>query len=321
MSARACRPLLVLFLVACGGDGTGPENGPANDPPVAEFTFAPGSPHAGVAVGFSGSVSSDPDGTIVGYAWDFGDGDTAAGVLVSHAFATMGAHQVTLEVTDDDGATATTTRTVSVQPPNAPPIASFSFSPTSPERGELVAFDASASGDADGTVESYGWDFGDGNTGVGAMPIHFYEDPGEFTIVLTVNDDDDDLGTTTQAVTVAPPSELSFAAIEGAWEGVAFDVQSFRVEASLSASALRGDLIGTVVYGPTGSDEVECEGEWRAAGVDGDTYTVREQIVVGAGTCPDGVVRLTYDPGTDEIAYDFDPFSGPFAAQGTLTRR
>ena len=64
----------------------------------------------------SGLGSSDPGGTIVSYAWDFGDGGTSTQPLVGHAFATPGVKTVTLTVTDDDGLSSSCTTTVTVTP-------------------------------------------------------------------------------------------------------------------------------------------------------------------------------------------------------------
>ncbi|MEZ5248168.1 MAG: PKD domain-containing protein [Ilumatobacteraceae bacterium] len=69
----------------------------------------------------SASTSTDPDGTITGYAWDFGDGSTGTGVTASRTYAAPGAYTVTLTVTDDRGATGTTTQQVEVTDVAVPP--------------------------------------------------------------------------------------------------------------------------------------------------------------------------------------------------------
>lgn len=77
----------------------------------------------------SGSGSSDPDGTIAGYAWEFGDGGTATGATATRTYPADGTFTIKLTVTDDDGATASTTRqvTVAATPPNNPDLASDTF--------------------------------------------------------------------------------------------------------------------------------------------------------------------------------------------------
>ncbi|HEX2088264.1 MAG TPA: S8 family serine peptidase [Solirubrobacteraceae bacterium] len=69
---------------------------------------------------FDGAQSSDPDGTIASYAWDFGDGTTATGATAQHAYDWPGTYQVRLTVTDDDGASATATRSIAVRDEPAP---------------------------------------------------------------------------------------------------------------------------------------------------------------------------------------------------------
>jgi endonuclease YncB( thermonuclease family) len=68
----------------------------------------------GGSVTFDGTASSDADGTITSYDWTFGDGTTASGSTVSHAYDRPGSYDATLTVTDDDGATATDSVTIDV---------------------------------------------------------------------------------------------------------------------------------------------------------------------------------------------------------------
>lgn len=88
-------------------------SGSSNQPPVPNA----GGPYSGVVgqnAPFSGSGSFDPDGSIVSYAWTFGDGGTASGVAPTHAYGTTGTYTVTLIVTDNLGAPATASTTISV---------------------------------------------------------------------------------------------------------------------------------------------------------------------------------------------------------------
>ena len=63
---------------------------------------------------FDGGRSSGQDGDIVSYAWNFGDGATASGALVTHVYSQPGAYQVSLTVTNSQGLTATTTQVVRI---------------------------------------------------------------------------------------------------------------------------------------------------------------------------------------------------------------
>jgi large repetitive protein len=144
---------------------------------------------------FDATTSTDADGTIASYDWDFGDTNLGTGTNPTHTYATDGTYTVTLTVTDDDGATATATDTVTVAA-NQAPVAALTASCDNLD----CAFDAAGSTDADGTIASYDWDFGDTNLGTGANPTHTYAADGTYTVTLTVTDDD---GATTTATTTA----------------------------------------------------------------------------------------------------------------------
>ena len=83
-------------------------------PPQAAITYSPSYPRAGQSVSFGGFGSYDPDGGSLSYGWEFGDGTTATGPDPSHTYASPGQYQVNLTVTDDEGATGTTSTTVNV---------------------------------------------------------------------------------------------------------------------------------------------------------------------------------------------------------------
>ena len=103
--------LLVASLAACGGGGDGGA-GKRNRPPVALLTISPTSGASPLTIACSGDRSSDVDGTITAYAWDFGDGSRVTGLSVEHTYAAVGEFVVTLQVTDDKAATGTASATV-----------------------------------------------------------------------------------------------------------------------------------------------------------------------------------------------------------------
>ncbi len=93
--------------------GPAPEPDP-NVPPTAFFMFSPTGGLYPVSVAFDASKSKDSDGTISSYQWDFGDGGSGTGKIVSHVYNREGRFEITLKVTDDDGATATATGEVEI---------------------------------------------------------------------------------------------------------------------------------------------------------------------------------------------------------------
>jgi PKD repeat protein len=173
----------------------------ANRPPSALFTASA----SDLAVSFDASASSDPDGSIASYAWDFGDGATGSGAKATHTYPGAGSFTAVLTVTDDKGATGRATKTVTVATGNRTPTASFTASASD----LAVSFDASASSDPDGTVASYGWTFGDGSTGSGVTASHTYATPGTYTVTLTVTDDRGASATAMRTVTVAEATVLA----------------------------------------------------------------------------------------------------------------
>lgn len=91
---------------------------PDNYAPTASISANPTNGFAPLAVNFSGAGSTDSDGTIASYAWTFGDGGTGSGVTASHTYTGIGTFTARLTVTDDKGATGTTTVSISVADPN-----------------------------------------------------------------------------------------------------------------------------------------------------------------------------------------------------------
>lgn len=159
-----------------------------NQPPIASFIATPTTGIAPELITFSGLTSSDPDGSISTYSWDFGDGNFSTGSIVNHTFQTPGNFIVKLTVQDDQGAQSFKTHTMTILQ-NQPPIAQFSISMTTNLGILNASFDASSSLDHDGNIIDYAWNFGDDNTGSGARLSHIYALPGSYTIELTLIDD------------------------------------------------------------------------------------------------------------------------------------
>jgi len=191
-----------------------------NEGPTAAFTASPSNPAPGESVTFDASGSSDPDGTLESYAWEFGDGSTGSGQSTSHTYDAAQTVDVVLTVTDDGGKTASVTETLTIGDPNAAPTAAFTNDPATPEPGQSVTFDASGSGDADGTITSYEWDLGDGTTATGETVAHTYGSEGSYSVTLTVTDDEGATGTTTTdvSVTAGPADEFKVIGYYPGWK-------------------------------------------------------------------------------------------------------
>lgn len=174
-----------------------------NEPPDADFSFSPSRPTTDDTVQFT-DRSSDPDGEVVDWEWDFGDGSTNTRQNPSHLYSRAGTYTVELTVTDDDGATDSVSKSITVEePPNERPEADFSFSPTNPTTDDTVQF-TDRSSDPDGRISRWQWDFGDGNTSTSQNPTHRYTRTGTFTVRLTVTDDEGATDSASKSITVRP---------------------------------------------------------------------------------------------------------------------
>lgn len=166
-----------------------------NEPPVAEFTFAPPNPVMGEPVTFDAGESYDPDGIVERYDWDFsGDGlFQATGTIVMWTFPRAGTYPVTLRVVDNDGTMAVVTRQVTVESFGPGGLeARFDYTPARPRPGDVVTFDAQGTlGGAENVT--YEWDFtGDGQTDVvrrgDAQGTWRFEREGVYPVTLRVSD-------------------------------------------------------------------------------------------------------------------------------------
>ena len=182
-----------------------------NQPPTADINASVASALTGVEVSFDGSNSTDPENQIAEHIWSFGDGGSAKGAKVKHAYADDGWYVVRLTVVDQDGASASTELLVTIF--NRPPGASASAQVSEALTGENFNLSSEGTSDPDGRPLWYAWDLGDGEVAYGPTATHAYADSGTYTITLTVTDDDGDEGTATVTVValnrapvvVAPP--------------------------------------------------------------------------------------------------------------------
>ena len=179
--------------------------------PSASLGADPQEGEAPMTVTFDLSQSEDPDGVIEEYSLQFGDGTSTSGTdildVVEHEYKTAGEYSATLEVTDDDGLTSSTSTAVTVNEPppeNKMPTASVALDSQTGTAPVTLEFSAGDSSDPDGNIESYRWEFGDGTTSRGSEVSHRYERAGDFTVTLTVTDDRGGKATAERSVTIDP---------------------------------------------------------------------------------------------------------------------
>ncbi len=156
-----------------------------NSPPRAIFETEVSQVDVGDVVSFDATNSSDKDGEITAYHWDFGDGEETLGKTAIHIYKDFGVFNVTLTVTDDLGKKSIYVQTIVV---NGLPRAVIRAEPEVQFIGEAIAFIADQSTDPDGNLASFLWDFGDGNRSTQPNPMHTYGDVGSYMVTLTVTD-------------------------------------------------------------------------------------------------------------------------------------
>lgn len=179
--------------------------GGGNQPPSAEAN-GPYSGTAGSPISFSSAGSTDPDGSIQTYSWDFGDGTPPSSQPnPTHVYSVAGTYTATLTVTDNLGAVDSDTAVVSVTGGggNQPPVAEANGPYSGAAGGRGIKFSSTGSIDPDGTIQSYSWDFGDGTPpSTQANPTHVYSAPGTYTATLTITDNLGAVDSDTAVVTV-----------------------------------------------------------------------------------------------------------------------
>jgi parallel beta-helix repeat protein len=145
------------------------------------------------SITFSSSGSNGGSGgTITSYYWTFGDGDVSSQQNPSHTYTSAGSFTVTFKVTNNFGQTNTDTTSATIRelsPDEILPVADAG-GPYTGIVGTPITFNGSGSTDADGTIVSYIWNFGDSTTGTGVSPTHTYTIAGNYTVILTVTDNE-----------------------------------------------------------------------------------------------------------------------------------
>ena len=214
-----------------------------NHAPVAQFTASSPVVDEREAVRFS-DCSYDPDGEILTWRWEFGDGLGGLSPSPEHVYGNDGTYPVSLSVEDDDGATGTTAISISVH--NLPPRPALSVDALERDTGQPFAFDASGSNDPSpcGRITAYEWDYdGDGcydeSTTLPGVRRTFDQD-GTFSVRVRVTDDDGAAG-------VSDPVRVTVRNRAPSVGPLAWEPQSATDADEVALSAVASDPDGEVV--------------------------------------------------------------------------
>ncbi len=190
---------------AISGSITG-SGGGDNTAPVANFTMQKNN----LLVSFI-NRSTDDKG-VTDYAWNFGDTHSSDVPNPNHTFANEGSYSVSLTVTDAEGETDTVAKTLVVSrgTTNEAPKADFSLS----KENLNVSFTDNSSDDK--AVIRYEWQFGDGHSSATKNPTHNYSTAGNYTVMLTVFDEEGLHATQSKSVSVSSGSDCSIAVWDSA---------------------------------------------------------------------------------------------------------
>src|SRR5437016_1021480 len=286
-------------------------------PLTASFTFSPSSPQAGQQVSFTGSASGGT--SPYSYGWSFGDGLTGSGSSVTHTYLSAGTYTIVLNVKDGSSPqqTATSQQSITVTSPPPALTASFTYDLSSPQVGEIVSFNGSASGGV--SPYSYSWSFGDGITGTGSSVTHAYASAGSFMVVLTVKDSGSPQQTTTsqQSITIST-SPLALTAN--------FSYSPSSPQAGQQVNFTASDSGGTTPYalswsfgdGSTGTGSSVTH-TYSSAGSYTVTLTVKDSSSPQQTATSQKTVTVTSAPPSLSASFSFSPSSPQAGQQVTFT--
>lgn len=213
---------------SCADDDNGRSSGSAyvftreteNQVPISDLSA--GEPYQGYVdseITFDGSRSSDSDGTITGYRWDFtNDGIYDTGWLTSaittHSYSAIGTYSIKLEVTDDAGGTATDVAAVTISSESSAGTALLTANANGPYSGYVnypISFSSAGSnGGSEGLIISWYWSFGDGVVSNAQNPYHIFTTAGTYTITLRItnNHNEVDIDSTTATISNLPSGKI-----------------------------------------------------------------------------------------------------------------
>ena len=217
------------------------------DPLPVGTIVAPDVAQVGQAVDFVASTTKTAV-RITNYLWNFGDGGSADGPNVPHTYQADGTYNVTLTLVDEYGRTSPSYKLIEIvqaPPPDATPIPSIS-GPSQARVGDTVTFDGSGSVASTPLDDnSFAWQLGDGASGPGRSITHVYGAPGDYSVTLTVTDQNSQSNNTSAPIRIDPPPAPPQPVITGPDQGVvgkSVDFSSTDSQASSPIAKIEWDL-------------------------------------------------------------------------------
>ncbi len=181
----------------------------AGEPLEVNLTASPSTGSTPLSVVFA-ATTTGTDATDLTYTFDFGNGDTTAlnggsALNYTYTYTEPGVYEAQVLARNAEGELARSSIVITINepaPPRQGPTAILSASAVAGAAPLSVNFDASASTDDTGSITAYTWTFGDGNSANGIQVNYIYEQDGEFTAVLTVTNNNGEIATARQTITV-----------------------------------------------------------------------------------------------------------------------
>ncbi len=252
---------------------------------------------------------TDPGADTFTFTWDFGDGTplVTGADAETHVFVDDGVYTVTVTVTDDEGASDSTSMTVTIL--NVDPTIDTLVAGSGAE-GDTLTYDALGLDPGDDTL-TYSWDFGDGSPAEGGTsPTHVYEDDGVYTVTLTVTDEDGGsvVGTATSTVTNVDPEVTSLTGPATGDEGSDLTFEATATDAGIAD-------IPTLTYSwDFGDSQTGTDAPIDHAFADEGTYTVTLTVEDDDG----GAVSETLTVDIANVAPEITSSAPTFASEAVL---
>jgi PKD repeat protein len=315
----------------------------ANIPPKADFTWSPQNPYVNDVVTFT-STSTDIDGSIVIEEWDLNNDGVyeKEGRTVTHSFSQAGTYTVRLRVIDDDGATSTVSKVITVisRPvENKAPVAQFTYDSSACFNINTPITFTSTAYDSDGSIVKEEWDFG--NDGVyekqGHSVTHSFSASGNFTVRLKVTDDDGATDTVSKIIQICPLPPANILPVADfiytpsknitTCQSVTFTSTSYDVDGSIVKEewdlnndgqfSWSGHFVSKT-FTTTGNHIVKL----RVTDNNGATTTASKVIEVGA--CPveniPPVAKFNYTPANPQVNQDVMFTSSSYDPDGYIVK-